>query len=144
MQATTPSVTTATPPTRRFGYAIAVVVNAALVWVVLNIQDWDVLPFLTDRFPEVIPWVVFSLTVSILVNLIYQFDDSPSVRAFGDMFTGLVGAWSAYRVLAVFPFEFTGDGFDGSTLIRVLLILGIVGGAVGATAALVRLIAGRS
>jgi hypothetical protein len=141
MQATTPSSPTATPPTRRFGYAIAVAVNAALVWVVLNIQDWDVLPFLTDRFPEVVPWVVLSLAVSILANLVYQFDDSPPVRAFGDLVTSLIGAWVAYRVVAVFPFEFTGEGFDGSILIRVLLVLGIVGGAIGAVAALVRLIA---
>jgi hypothetical protein len=144
MHTTTPSVTTHPTSGKRFGYAIAVAVNAALLWVILNIQSWDLLPFLTDRFSEVVPWLTLSLIVSILANLTYQFDHSPPVRAFGDLVTSLIGAWAAYRVLAVFPFEFTGDGFDGSTLIRVLLIVAIVGGAIGTIAAFVHLIAGRS
>lgn len=144
MHTTTPSVTTHPASSRRTGYAIAVAINAALLWVVLNIQSWDLLPFLTERFSEVVPWLSLSLIVSILANLTYQFDDSPPIRAFGDLFTSLVGAWAAYRVLAVFPFEFAGDGFDGSTLVRVLLIVAIVGGAIGTIAAFVRLIAGRS
>lgn len=144
MHTTTSSATTAPTPSKRLGYSIAVAVNAALLWVVLNIQSWDLLPFLADRYSEVVPWLALSLVVSIMANLTYQLDDSPTVHTLGDLFTSLIGAWAAYRVLAVFPFEFTGDGFDGSTLIRVLLIVAVVGGGIGAVAAFVRLIADRT
>lgn len=144
MHTTTPSAPTAPTSNKRFGYAVAVGVNAALLWVVLNIQSWDLLPFLTDRFSEVVPWVAVSLVVSMLANLAYQVDDSPTVHAFGDLATSLIGAWAAYRMLVVFPFEFSGGGFDGSTVIRVLLIIAIVGGGIGAFTALVRLVAART
>ena len=51
-----------------------------------------------------------------------------------------------WQVLAVFPFRFAGDGFDWAVLIRVLLVLGLVGSAIGVVAGVVRLardVAGR-
>lgn len=142
--APTPHVPSASPAPKRIGYAIAVVVNAALLVVVLNLQSWDLLPFLTDEFAGVVPWLTLSLVVSILANFTYQLDDSAPVHNLGDLLTSTVGVSAALRLLSVFPFDFAGSGFDASTLIRILLIVSIVGGGIGAVVALVRLIAGRT
>ena len=62
---------------RRFSYVIAIVINVAMLVIVQNILEWGWPPFLTDEFAEVVPWISFSLIASIVVNVIYQFDDSP-------------------------------------------------------------------
>lgn len=143
MQTTAPRTRSPRAPARRLGYGIAIVVNAALMVVTLNLEDWGILPFLTDEFSEVVPWILTSLAVSIGANLFYLFDDAPATRRLGDLVTGLVGALVAYRILVVFPFDFEGEGFDASGLIRVLLIVAIVGGSLAALVALGRLVTDR-
>lgn len=137
--------TTATRPTRRdrakkFGYGVAVVVNAALLVVVINLLDWDLLPFLTEEFGAVVPWISLSLVASIAANLVYQFDDRPTVRAAGDVATSALSLIATYRLLEVFPFDFSSQRFDWGTVVRVLLVVAMVGAGIGILAALGRLV----
>lgn len=122
---------------RRLGYAIAVLANAVLLYCVLNVLEWDVLPFLTGAWAEVVPWSAGALVVSILANLIYQFDDSPPVRATGDVATNLIGLLAAYRLFEEFPFDFSAYAFDWAIVARVLLVLAMVGAAVAIVVAVV-------
>ena len=93
---------------RRFSYVIAIVINVAMLVIVQNILEWGWPPFLTDEFAEVVPWISFSLIASIVVNVIYQFDDSHTVKSMGQIGVNLISVWVTYTVLTVFPFDFSG------------------------------------
>lgn len=65
--------TTGSPPTRqdrarKSGYGVAVVVNATLLVFVINLLDWELLPFLTEGFEAVVPWISLSLVASLVAN----------------------------------------------------------------------------
>lgn len=68
---------------RRAGYVIGFVVNLVLLGIVQNILGWGWLPFLTDEFATVVPWISFSLIVSMAMNAVYLVDDRPDTRSFG-------------------------------------------------------------
>ena len=68
---------------KRAGYVIAIVVNLVMLFVVQNILEWGWLPFLTEEFAEVVPWISFSLIVSIAANLVYQMDDQSDCQVLG-------------------------------------------------------------
>ena len=84
------------PTGRRFGYAAAAVVNAALLFVVNNLLEWDLLPFLTNDFDRVVPIVRVSLVATIVVNLIYLFFDPDWFKSLSQI--GLLGISMAATV----------------------------------------------
>jgi hypothetical protein len=116
---------------KHLGYGIAVVINIVMLIVVLKILDWGWLSFLTDEFVEVVPWIALSLAASIIVNLIYQFNDTVLVKSTGQIGTNLISIFVTYRVFRVFPFDFSAFDFDPGTVVRVVLILAMVGSAIG-------------
>ncbi len=129
---------------RRVGYGVAIVINVVMLVIVQNILAWGWLPFLTEEFSEVVPWISFSLGVSILVNVVYLFDDRRGVKATGQILTNLIAMVVTYRMLQVFPFDFSAYEFDWAIVARVVLILAIVGSALGAIAEIVKLASGAS
>jgi hypothetical protein len=124
---------------RRFGYAIAIAINVAMLIVVQNILDWGWLSFLTAEFGEVVPWITLSLLVSILANLIYQFEDSRAVRSTGQILINTISIVVTYRIFQVFPFDFSGYEFDWAIVARIALILAMVGAGIGALTEAIKL-----
>jgi phage shock protein PspC (stress-responsive transcriptional regulator) len=116
---------------RRLGYGIAVVVNVIMLILVRNILDLGWLGFLTDEFEQVVPWISLSLVVSIVVNLIYQFDDTPVVKSGGQIGSNMISFLVTYRILTVFPFDFSTYAFDWEFVARVVLVLAMVGAGIG-------------
>ena len=55
---------------RRLGYLVGVGVSAGILFVVNNLLAWDIVPFLTDDFDQLLPIVNASLVASIVVNAI--------------------------------------------------------------------------
>jgi hypothetical protein len=129
------------PGTRRFGYAVAVLVNVALLFVVNNLLAWDILAFLTNDFERVIPIINVSVGASILVNLIYLSYDAGWFKSLTQI--GLLGISMAatVRFYRVFPFDFSAYEFDWATVAKWLLILAIVGVAIGMIVEIGRLVA---
>ena len=125
---------------RRVGYVISIAINVAMLIIVQNILEWGWLPFLTDEFAEVVPWISFSLIASIFSNIIYQFDDSPIVKSVGEIAVNLISMWVTYTVLTVFPFDFYGYQFDWEIVARVVLIFAIVGAGIGALVEAIKLV----
>jgi hypothetical protein len=125
---------------RRLGYAVAIAVNLIMLIVVRNVLDWGWLPFLTNEFAEVVPWISLSLVASIMVNLIYQFDDRPTVRSTGQILVNLISIFVSYRLFHVFPFDFAGYEFNWAIVVRIVLILTMVGASVGVLAETVKLV----
>jgi len=126
---------------RRVGYAIGAAINVLLLVGVNVWPGWDAVPFLTPDFEQVLGLVNLSLAVGFLTSVANLALDTFGVKALGDLATNAIGFAVSIRLLQVFPFDFSG-GFDWSLIVRVGLVLGIVGSAVGAVVAAVRLLRG--
>ena len=115
------------PAGRRAGYLIAVVVNAALLFVLNGQPGWQALPFLTSATSQVLGLVNLSLATGLAVNLVYLAYDPPWLKSLGDLLTAGIGLAVAIRLWQVFPFAFHGSWAWCATAVRVLLVIGIAG-----------------
>lgn len=125
---------------RRAGYVVSIVINVAMLVIVQNLLELGWLPFLTDEFAEVVPWISLSLIASIAANVIYQIDDSQIVKSVGQIAVNLISVWVTYTVLTVFPFDFSVYQFDWEIVTRVVLILAIVGTGIGVLIEAIKLV----
>lgn len=128
------------PTARRFGYGVAAGVNAVLLYLLNARPGWDAAPLLTDDTTLVLAAVNASLAAGLVANLVYLVADPARLRAFGDAVTTSVGLYAMVRVWQVFPFDVS-DGW--TTVLRVLLGVGIAGSGIAIVAAVVRLVRGR-
>ncbi|PRZ05175.1 hypothetical protein BCE75_108154 [Isoptericola sp. CG 20/1183] len=131
-----------TAAARRVGYVLGVLVNVLLLVLVHGWPGWESVPFLTPETAEVLGEVDAAIVVGIVANLGYLVADPPWLRALGDVVTAAVGLVATIAVWNVFPFEFTGQTFPWDTVLRVLLVAGMVGSVVAIVVALVRLARG--
>ena len=116
---------------RRAGYAVAVLVNAALLVLVNRWPGWEALPFLTTDTRLVIGVVNASILVNLAANLVYLARDPRWLKALGDTLTTAVGLVAMVRIWQVFPFDFGDSSVDWALLARIALGLGIAGTAIG-------------
>jgi hypothetical protein len=116
---------------RRFGYAVAIGVNAILLYVVNQLLEWEWPSFLTEEFDRVVGIMSFSIIVSIVANVLYLMFDPRWFKSLGQIVENVVGFAVGIRVWQVFPFDFSSWSMDWSWLIRVALIVGLVGLAIG-------------
>lgn len=123
--------------TRRAGYVIAVLVNVALLWAVNVWPGWQELPFLTDETPQVLGLVNTAFVLAIVLNVVYLLRDPLWLTTVGTLATTAVGVAVCARSLAVFPFDLSGVW---DTVLRAVLIVGLVGSAIAFVVALVSLI----
>jgi hypothetical protein len=115
------------PAGRRIGYLIAVVVNAALLFVLNGQPGWQDVPFLTSATSQVLGLVNLSLAVGLAVNLVYLAYDPPWLKSLGDLLTAAISLAVAIRMWQVFPFAFHGSWAWCATALRVLLIIAMAG-----------------
>jgi hypothetical protein len=125
---------------RSVGYGIAVLINLALIYIVRNITDWGFARFLTEEFDTLVPLITVSLSVSVAMNIIYMFDDRPTIKSAGQIAINLISLFVTIQVLQVFPFDFSTYVFDWSVIVRVVLILAIVGSVIGTLAEVRKLV----
>ncbi|MBC7292309.1 MAG: hypothetical protein H5T83_13370 [Actinotalea sp.] len=125
---------------RRAGHVLGALVNVALLLAVTVLPGWDVVPFLTPAFDQVVGLLVVSLAVSAAAELTYAVIDRPAVKAIGDLVTLALSLLVTVRLLQVFPFAFGDSAVPWATIARVLLVLAVVGTVVGMVAALVTLV----
>ena len=116
---------------RRLGYAIALVINALLLYAVNVWPGWQAVPFLTAETRAVVDLVNLSLIVGMVVNGVYIFVDRPAVKALGDLITLGIGLAVLVVLWRVFPFDFDDSAFDWTLLLRIVLGLAMFGTAVG-------------
>lgn len=119
---------------RRFGYVVAVLVNAVLLFLMLVSPGWEAVPILTGDTARVVPWIGASFGVGILANLVFLARDPIWLKAVGDLVTTIVGLLATWQVWQVFPFDFS-DTVDAGPVIRVLLVVALAGGVIGVLAA---------
>ena len=130
----------ATHTPSRIGYTLTIVIDIVMLIVVQSILTWGWLPFLTTEFAEVVPWISLSLVVTILVNVVYLFDDSRVVKSSGQIAANVVSMLATYQIWKVFPFDFTSSAFNWDVVFRVVLVLAIVGAGIGAVTETINLV----
>jgi hypothetical protein len=115
----------------RLGYGFGIV--AGIVGLVLvNVwPGWESVSFLTSDTTEVLGLVNASLFAGVVANFAYLVHDEPWLVALGGVVTTGIGLAALIRIVQVFPVDFSGWDFDGTALVRILLILAIVGSAIG-------------
>lgn len=132
----TPSPTPA-PTGRGTGHVLGALVNGVLLVAIHGWPGWDVVPFLTAETPRALGVVTAALVAGIVVHLV-QVPRTPGWTApAGLVVTSAFGAVATAGVYRVFPLDVS-DGWE--TVVRVVLVVGVVGAAVGVLAALVSLL----
>lgn len=128
---------------RRAGYAVALTVNAVLLFLINVTPGWSILPFLTTGMSTVLPWINASMVAGILANAVYLLVDIPLVKGIGDLLTEAVGLVAMIRLWQDFPFDFGAEPNAWATVVRVGLIVGIVGTVIAMIVSIVTAIRGR-
>jgi hypothetical protein len=117
---------------RRIGHAAAAVGLAVALFIVAGLGDWLTISFITSNVSEVLPWIEGSLVVAVAVHVILIAHDPRWFVALGESVTSAVNAGVSYEILRVFPFDFSRYAWDWDTIVRVLLIIGVVCGVLAA------------
>lgn len=126
--------------TRRIGYVFGALAGVIGLLLVNVWPGWDSVPFLTSETAEVLGLVNASFVAGIVANAVYLVYDAPWLVALGGVVTTGIGLVALIRIIQVFPVDFSDWDFDGTALVRVLLILAIVGTAIGIVVQLVALV----
>ncbi|MGH3334112.1 MAG: hypothetical protein ACRDPJ_22685 [Nocardioidaceae bacterium] len=127
---------------RRFGYVVAVLVDAVLLYAANVWPGWEAVPVLTGETRLVMGLVNASIVVSLTANVVYLVRDPPWLKAMGDLLTTAVGFVALLRIWRVFPFDFGDTTFDWTLVVRIVLVVAIVGSAIGIVAAFVAFVKG--
>jgi hypothetical protein len=122
---------------RRAGYVAGALANGVLLLLIHVWPGWDVVPFLTSDVTRVLGLVDLSLCTGIVVALAHLVRDPAWLTPAGTALTSAVGMAATLRMLTVFPFD-VGPGWE--TVLRVLLVVGVVGASIGLLVALVSLV----
>lgn len=138
---TTPKPTKETGPV---GFFFAAIFNF-LMLLLANAHAWW-RPLLggvvTEAFADMLWAVRLGCIVQIVGNVVLIASHPWWLRRFADLVfatVGMIGAIVGYRV---FPLDLSRFGDWATTLVRVLMIIGIVGSAIAIVVAFVRLIGG--
>lgn len=126
-------------PGARLGYLIAIIINAALLYVVRHLVEWDILPFLTDDFDRVAPIISLSLVASMIVNGLRLAGVPNWFALLGDLVSTTISLVATVRIYSVFPFDFDDDGVPWDLAVRGVLIIAVFGTVVALIVVLVKL-----
>jgi hypothetical protein len=129
---------------RRFGYLVAIVGHAVMLWIAHHLLEWQWPGFLTDDFVGVLGLISASLIAGMVVNAGFLLHDRGRFRALGDLVTAAFALAVSLRLWSVFPFDFSAYDTDWSWLLRVGLAVGIGGTVVAMIAHVVKLIGPRT
>lgn len=126
--------------TRRIGYVFGVLAGVIGLLLVNVWPGWESVPFLTSETTEVLGLVNAGLVAGIVANAVYLVYDAPWLVALGGLVTTGIGLVALIRMVQVFPVDFSDWDFDGTGLVRALLILAIVGTLIAIVVQLVALV----
>jgi hypothetical protein len=135
-----PATTPAPMPTqwRRSEAVGDVVANAVLLFLVNVAPGWQVVPFFTPAFDQVLPLLNTAMVVGLAFGLVRLVARGRAAKAVRDIVTGVLGCALMLRFWQVFPFA-VGAGW--TVVFRIILVMGIVGTAIAVVVGVVSLVA---
>jgi len=112
-----------------------------------GVTTWTRYPLITDDFKTWLPIVTVALAVSIVGNIILIINDKRLIRDIVNIVLNLFGIAAVATLLSIFPFDFTVfPNNDLSNILNptltVVLILIIVGIAIGTLVRFIKMIVG--
>lgn len=118
---------------KRVGYVAAIIVNFILLYLVNNLLAWRV-PFLTSEFVVPLRYLNISLGATMVANLLFLSYDPKWFLAITRTALNVIGIVVSYSLYVTFPFDLSSLASEGlfTLIVRIALILGIVGAAIGA------------
>ena len=125
-------------PNNPGGYVFSAVINAVMLWVMNQLPVWKPF-FLLDSYSEVLWAINMSLIVQIILNLVLIFFHPLFFHHLIQTVFSLVSIIALLWIVQVFPLDFSsrlGDWFN--LVFRIVLIIGIVGSAIGGITNFVR------
>jgi hypothetical protein len=125
---------------RRFGYTVAIAVNAAMLYIAHHLLEWEVPAFLTAQWDELLPIVTVSLVASMVVNAAYIVYDAKWFKSLTQIGLASISLVVAIRMYQVFPFDFSTDGVDWGPITRAILVIVMIGTTIGLVAEVVKLV----
>ena len=124
-------------PGRRFGYVIAIAMNAVGLWVARHLLQWGWPRFLTDEFDQLLPILTVSFVAGMVANGLFVLADPPRFKALCNAVTSVISVVVAVRTWQVFPFDFSTYAYDWTWVARVVIVLAAVGSAIAVVANLI-------
>lgn len=124
---------------RRAGYLIVVLLDLVMLWIAHQLLDWQWPSFLTSAFEDLLPWITASLAATAMVNLVWVFWDPDWFRHLTQFGLNVLSLLVAVRTWQIFPFDFSSYASGWEAFARVVIVVGIVGSAIGAVVELVKL-----
>lgn len=127
---------------------MAIGINVLVAVVANNILSWEVLPWLTPEFDDLLPIINIAIAVNIVLNLVYMAYDPPKLKAVGEIGVNVIAIVVLVSTFQVYPFDFSAyefpvdvSAFDLSwdSVARLVLGLAIFGTAVAVVTETVRL-----
>ena len=125
---------------RRLGYLTGIAVSSGILFVANSVLPWNVVPFLTADFEQILPVVNVSLVSSIAANAVWVLYDAAWIRTAGQIVLNVVGIAMFALTLRVFPFDFSAYQFDWELLIRLTLVGLIIALVIATIVEIVKLI----
>ena len=130
--------------TRRFGYAVSIVVEVALLVLVNNLVEWDIAPFITEGFNNLVPYINVSLVASMVVNIAYFAFDPRWFRSLTQAILNVISLVVIVQTYRIFPFDFSGSDFNWTALTRTVLVVLMVLVGVGIVGEVAKMLQGLS
>lgn len=125
-----------------FGHLVAIGVNLVMLYIVRNLGEWNLLSFLTEDYDRVVGPLSLSIIAAIVGRALRIVLPG---RRIGLLIDGVVTAFGFYallRIFQIFPFEFDPDGFRWDLLARFVLLVGLLGSAIGVLVTPLRMLQG--
>lgn len=125
------------PVSRKAGYFVAIAVNAALIFIFNNLLSWGV-PFVTDSISVCLWTINLSLAATLVANGVFLAFDPAWFRHLVQLLLSVIAFAALMTVYVIFPFNF--DGVNWEPLARLILVVAMVGTAIGFVVDLVKIV----
>jgi hypothetical protein len=111
---------------RRFGYLVAMIVNAVVLTIAHTVLDWGI-PFLTPSFRDVLWAIDLSVGATIIANALFIVYDSAWFRHASQIVLDALALVTVYTLYRVFPFDFGMEWANTFAAVSMLLVMIAVG-----------------
>lgn len=127
-------------PNSPAGYIVSAVLNGVFLWVMHKLPEWK--PFFLLPSYDLVLWAIdMSLIVQIALNIVLVFFHPLFFHYLSQAVFSLVGLVASVVILKVFPVDFSHRlGEWANVGFRIVLIVAIVGSAIGVIVNFVRFI----